>query len=305
MRACVPADADQLRAPARDAAAWGKTGPGEIRLQRRANSVARYRAAFERRNLVAELEALQARAFPPLTVLDLDGWQLRSSGDLILRANSVWPRADGARLSLDERLRQVESFYRQGGAPAAVQVSPSARPAGLAAALIRRGYRPGEPLELRTRRVDGLGASVPAAGSPAEAPNRAPASFVRLVGLEDWLLDWGRAAGATERSEATVQRVLERVALPAAYALVAQGGDVAVARGVVDGGWLGVDLMAATPALRTAAVGAAVLGALGGWAARRGAERAHVEVGDPQTAVLTAGSGFRCAYELRYYTSPG
>lgn len=269
-------------------------------MQRRANSVARYRAAFERRNLVAELEALQARAWPPLTLLELDGWQLRSSGGLTLRANSVWPRAEGGRLSMDDRVRQVESFYRQGGAAPAIQVSPSARPTDLPDVLRRRGYRASEPIEVRTRRIDRLADLGAGTGAGGEGAN-----VVRLVALEDWLTVWGRAAGKNEHDEAMAQRILERVTAPSAYALVSAGRDVAVARGVVDGGWLGLDLLAATGALRSSAAGGALLGALGGWALRRGAERAHVEVGDEISAALTAGAGFRRAYELRYFIKPG
>ncbi len=257
------------------------------------DSVARYRAAFAQRNLVSEIEALTARALPPLTLLDLDGWQLRSAGGMTRRANSVWPRAEGARLSLDERLRQSEAFYGQGGLDPAVQLSPSARPQGLERALSARGYRRTPDIEVRTRRVDLL-AWLPG-GREADLVDRAT-----------WLPLWARARGAADRHMAMAERMLERTAPHAAYAVTGEGDALAVARGVLDAGWLGVDLLAATGSAQEPSRGVALLRALATWAQAHGAEHAHLEVdtGDPAAVALSTDGGFRRAYTYRYRVLP-
>jgi N-acetylglutamate synthase len=262
------------------------------------DSVARYRAAFAQRNMVSEIEALAARALPPLTILDLDGWQLRSAGGLTRRANSVWPRSVGSRLSMDDRLRQAEAFYVQGGIDPAVQLSPSARPDGLEAALAARGYRPTPAVDVLTRRLDRLAAlrAVDATADPG----------VELLDRESWLPLWTHAAGAHERHLAMATRMLERTVPPAVYAVAADDGQVAVARGVLDAGWLRVDLLAATPGARRRGTGTALLRALSGWALDGGGAQAHVEVSqsDDAALALTAAGGFRRAYRYRFRVLP-
>jgi N-acetylglutamate synthase len=258
------------------------------------DSVARYRAAFAQRNLVQEIEALAARAWPPLTILDLDGWQLRSSGGLTRRANSVWPRGAGTRLDLDARLAQAEAFYLQGGLDPTVLVSPSAQPRDLDAALRARGYRATPEVEVRTRRLAGLADAAPA-GTAAD-----------LVSVGEWLPRWADAAGAASRAVTMAERMLARTLPDAAFAVVRTRREVAVARGVLDAGWLGVDLLAATPGLRDADTGRALLAALGRWAEEGGGERAWTEVdtGDAAAVALLARAGFRRGYAHRYRVRP-
>lgn len=286
----------------------------------RTDSVARYRAAFAQRNLVQELEALTARAWPPLTLLDLDGWQLRSAGGLTLQANSAWPRTEGARLGLDARLAQVEAFYGKGDTPPAVQVSPSARPGGLDAALRGRGWLPTATVQVATRpvewlvaldrrpnghRMDDAAPAEPAGESPAHAAS-VGRERAALIDAGAGTAAWAQATNAPARHVELAARILERVQPPSAFAVWADGDAVAVARGVVDGGWLGIDRLAASGRMRTPAVGGALLAALAGWALGRGAAHAYVAVaGDDAAArALTADVGFRRAYTHRYLVLP-
>jgi xanthine dehydrogenase iron-sulfur cluster and FAD-binding subunit A len=80
-----------------------------------------------------------------------------------------------------------------------------------------------------------------------------------------------------------------------AYAELVTGGEVAaVARGVLDGGWLGVlDVTIALDGRAATEPEAALVGALVRWAAARGAVRAYKEGAVPLP-------GFRTAYEYRY-----
>jgi N-acetylglutamate synthase len=258
------------------------------------DSVQRYRAAFAQRDLVSEVEALRARAWPPLTILDLDGWQLRSAGGLTRRANSAWPRAAGPRLPLEARIAQMEAFYLQGTTDPLVQLLPGAAPAGLAAALRARGYLASPPVEVRTRRADLL------------VDLAAPDDVVLTDDLDGWLQRWARATGADGRAADMAGRMLARVAPPQALAVLAAGSEVAVARGVLDGGWLGLDLLAASPGLAHQGAGHALLAALGRWGARGGAQRAHLEAdpADPVAVALQTAAGFRRAYTFTYLAQP-
>lgn len=240
-------------------------------MRDRRSSVQRYRDVFAQRDLVRELEQLAERAYPPLTVLELDGWQLRASRGLTRRANSVWPRATGDRLGLERRLEAVERFYRQRRLDPAVAVSPAAQPAGLDRSLAERGWA------VTVRRM--------VQTAPIDALSRVTGRAEVLVGRQPpqrWLEAWSELRG-----QPAAGPVFERVASPVAYVTVSDRGRVVgAARGVLDGGWLGVLDTAGGPETTFAAH-------LVQWAAAHGAERVYR---DSDTAL----AGFRTAYEYRY-----
>ncbi|HVL99548.1 MAG TPA: hypothetical protein VM324_09690 [Egibacteraceae bacterium] len=264
---------------------------------RRPPAVQRYRDAFVQRDLVQELEALIHRANPPLTTLDVDGWQLRSARGLSPTANSVWPRATRGRLPLAARVEQVERFYANRRLAPRFLVSPSADPGNLDLVLAGAGYTATAPVEVRTARVERL-ADVDAAArgvtlSTAPAPS--------------WLHAWARLAGQAEEVLDTAGALLGGVAAEQAFAhLHDVGAVVAVARGVCYGGWLGVDYLSTAPAWRTAATGRALLGALARWAAGHEAEQAYcaVDTADPAARQLIDGAGWRRAYSYRFRVHP-
>jgi N-acetylglutamate synthase len=269
-----------------------------VAMRRRPDSVRAYRDAFAERDRVYELDALGARAWPALTVLDLDGWKLRTTRGFTRRANSVWPRAFGDRLDLATKLANVERHYAGRGLPTMFQIGPAAVPRGLDRVLAERGYQASEPVEVRTARVEALAAALPA-----------PAPGVLLAEELDqrWLEAWARVGERPAVALELAPRMLARVPAAAVYGLLRAGGeDVAVARGVLDGGWFGVnDLMTAT-AWRRRGVASILLSALVAWAAARGAEQAWlaVEAGNGAALRLYERAGFRRAYSYRYRTRP-
>jgi N-acetylglutamate synthase len=243
-------------------------------MRDRRSSVQRYRDVFAQRDLVRELEDLAARAYPPLTVLELDGWRLRAARGFTWHANSVWPRAAGDRLGLERRLEASERFYRQRHLVPVVAVSPSAEPRGLDRSLAERGWKVAERRIVQTMTVDAY---------PISSERAAIVLTPRPP--QRWLEAWS-ALAAEPDSRPSVE-VLSRVAAPVAYAAAVEGGTVrGIARGVLDGGWLGVlDVSGGHDA--------ALVASLARWAAEQGAERAYYEGAVPLP-------GFRTAYEYRY-----
>jgi N-acetylglutamate synthase len=263
-------------------------------MRDRRPSVQRYRDAYVSRDLVRELEDLLARAWPPLTVLELDGWHLRAARGFAAHANSVLPRASGNRITLPRKLDVVERFYRQRNLPVRYQVGSSAAPRELRAALAARGYAPAQPRRVQTATMERLlAARLPAAGGAlelAEEPGTA------------WLERWAALAGRSAEETAVAAEVFRRVRPRSAYVtLESCGRDVAAARAVLDGAWLGiVDVTVAADATNDAtdSVEAQVIEALLPWAAAGGAERVYREVG-PRASVAP----FRDACAFRYWVA--
>lgn len=262
---------------------------------RRPPAAQRYRAAFAQRELVDELEALIDRANPPLSTLAIDGWRLRTARGFTQTANSVWPHATRGRLSLSARLRQVERFYATHRLPPRFQVSPSAEPADLDRVLAAAGYTATPAIEVRTARIDRL-------------VDLEPAGAVSVIAEQEprWLAAWVRLAGQPPAMMDMATTLLRRVRADQAFAVLEHADDVAIARGVSYGGWLGVDYLVAAPAWRSPTTGHALLGALGRWAAAGGAERAYccVDTADESMRLLVDGSGWRRAYHYRFRVHP-
>lgn len=263
----------------------------------RDDAVQRYRAVFAQQDRLAELEGLLARAWPALTILDMGGWRLRAAKGFTRRANSVWPRppasSQDAGLPLPARLANVERFYRTRGIQPCFQVGPTATPRELARVLAERGYRAAATVQVRTGRIDRL--------------TEAPADTVTLSPTADtgWLASAAHVAGWSNHHVEVATRVLAKVAAPMAFAVhTGPDGAVAVARGTIDGGWLGIDLLAATAGARTPAVGRALLAALARHAVPHGAERVHVwtERGDEAGRALLRGVELRPSLRQRYWT---
>jgi N-acetylglutamate synthase len=265
-------------------------------MRRRPDTVRAYRDAFAERDRVYELDGLVARAWPALTVLDLDGWRVRTSAGFTRRANSVWPRAFGQRLDLDTKLDNVERHYGARGLPTAFHVSPAAQPKTLDRALARRGYRLSGDIEVCTARLDDL---------PRAEPS--PSSGVALLDQPGprWLETWARQSPQPPGAAELAGRILARVPAPSAYAVLhVDGREVAVARGILDGGWLGLDDVATAPSMRRRGAASLLLAVLVSWAARSGAEQAWVavEAGNAPAVALCRALGLRRAYTYRYRT---
>ena len=198
------------------------------------------------------LDRLGADGCPPLEQVEVDGWRLRASAGVLLRANSALPLSDA--LPVDA----VVEFYRSRGLPPRVHVSSPVVDEALS------DWERGVSVEV-------LAGPTPTGPSTATVAAEPDERWVDVY----WAVD-GRG-GAAERD--VFVRMLQRIAAPVAYAsVIVDGSVVAVGRAVAQEGHLGVFAMAVLPALRGRGLGREVLHALGSWGVAQGATTTHLQV---------------------------
>lgn len=229
------------------------------------------------------LERVAADAWPALEEVVVDGWRLRASAGVTRRANSALPLSDA--LPVDA----VVAFYRERGLPPVVQVSDRRTDRALADL--------GWSADVE---VDVLAGTVPTG----------PAGDAEVLDEPDaaWLDAWWEVDGRGGPAELDVaRRMLARIGAPAGYARVVEDGRVvAVGRGVVQEGQLGVFSMGVRSGARRRGLGRQVLHALGGWATARGAEAAYLQVFQDNHAAraLYASASLTTAHRYHYRSLP-
>jgi GNAT superfamily N-acetyltransferase len=236
------------------------------------------------------LEAIVAESWRPAEREALGGWVLRANSGFTRRANSVLPlRAPG--LPLDEAIGRAHEWYAGRGLPLVVHVPLEARRL-LDAELGERGWPADGHTRLLTARLDRLGTSDAADVSVRIAP--APD--------EPWLAVYRGGAAADPAARALLTRHVT-----VAFASVAVDGDtVAVARGTVDEGWLGITGLEVRPEHRRQGLGSALGAALWQWGRDHGATRCFVSVlvENEPALQLYERAGFRPHHEYHYRHFP-
>jgi len=237
---------------------------------------------------IAALDEVIAAAWRAPVLEELDGWELRYGYGLTGRANSAWPRRAGGGLTLGDRIRRLEAWYRERGLPPKVQLSPASEPDGLDEELERRGW---------TRSTDVL---IETAEASAVEPDR----DVRLVGRPDaaWLDVWlGQRVFPRDQED----RVLPMLGGGDGETVFARVGATAVGRGSHHDGWVAITCMATVPEARRQGAGRAVLFALVGWARERGAKLClNVDAANEPARRLYESAGFEPQYPYWYRTAP-
>jgi GNAT superfamily N-acetyltransferase len=218
-------------------------------------------------------------------VEELDGWRLRFAYGVTGRANSVWPN-DHNGMPLDAKLERVEAWYSARGMPARFQLTEAAKPAGLGALLLARGYEwRGDPVSVEVADVDEV---VARSSGEAELADNADDAWVELwTGTRRFeRLDVARAILISSPGQTAFARV----------------DDVAVGRGVVLGDWFGITSMATAPAARRRGHAHAIVHALARWAQQLGATRALLQVEETNVPArrLYGGLGFAVNHSYRY-----
>jgi GNAT superfamily N-acetyltransferase len=218
------------------------------------------------------------------------GWLLRANHGFTRRANSALPLRP-IQGSLDEVVAAAYDWYGARGLPLRVSCPLPARQA-LDDALANRGF----PALVD---VDVLVAALSTVPSSTEPVEIAP------VPSADWLVGYHYrgAAEVPDHARAILTRH-DRVG----FATVRCAGAVAgVARGAVDGDWLGVTAVEVDPPVRRTGVATSLLGALRDWAMREhGASRSYVQVETTNDAAirLYAGLGYWHHHVYRYRIDP-
>ena len=235
------------------------------------------------------LEAVAAQGWQPEETAAVGGWLLRAAGGFTGRANSVLPLRSPGR-PLEQAIADARAWYAARGLPLRFQVPTEARRL-LDAELAERGWSASADVHVLAARLDAL-------TLPADRP-------VRIADAPDegWLHRYRDGAGTA----AAARSVLTRHDTVAFAAAVVDGEVVAIGRGAVDAGWLGVTAVEVAPARRRTGLARAVMAALRDWAAGRGATRASLQVSADNTPALELyrGIGFWHHHDYRYRDDPG
>jgi GNAT superfamily N-acetyltransferase len=236
------------------------------------------------------LEAITAAGWRAEHTGHVGGWLLRASGGFTGRGNSVLPlRTPG--IPLDDALAQARAWYHRQGLPLRFQLPSEARRL-LDAELGERGW----PIQ--------YGALVMAARLDRVQATARPELRVRLDPTPDaaWFDRYRDGAGSSEAARGLLTRHDDVV-----FASIRDGDRcVAIGRGAVDTGWLGVTAVEVDPARRRAGLAGAVMTALWQWGGGRGATRSYLQVADDNEVAIDmyTAFGYWAHHDYRYRIDP-
>ena len=235
------------------------------------------------------LEAISARGWRPRETAEVGGWLLRADGGFTDRANSALPL--GRPESLDDTMKLARDWYAQRGLPLKI-ASPLPARRLLDNELSERGFDSEIDTHMLAARVDQLDLSSPLDFHIADQPDDA------------WLAAYhyrGRTGGLPEGARELISRH-DR----ALFLSIREGEQtIAIGRGAVDDGWVGVTAVEVDPGHRRPGLGRAVLAGLVGAARdRHDASRVYLQVSsENQPAIsLYLGLGFWHHHDYRYRT---
>ncbi len=233
---------------------------------------------------ILRLEEIAATGWPAVETQWLGRWLLRAAGGWTSRANSVLPLGDPGR-PVAEAIAAVRQWYADRGLAAEFAVPlPAAAP--LDAELGRAGYAVHKPTLMLTAPLRSVQTGPGRAEQPADRLTADLLPAVRLTAVPDdrWLAAYSRAEGAVS---ATARQILTGGPNPVFASVVTAGGDlVAIGRGVVGAGWLGISGLEVHPDHRRRGLAGQVTTALVDAAARLGATEAYLQVTEDNAAAL-------------------
>lgn len=241
----------------------------------------------------------ETASWPPLRVVDVDGWRVGLSGGVTRRASSTLALCDVDDMA--GTVARVERLYREDGAPAVFRVGDPENPSGLAAVLDARGYAVASVTDVLVRSLQDQARATPAGLAAA-------GDDLRVRGLDGpddtWLDLWlGGKGGAREPSRAIV------AGAPARYltATDADGTDVAVVRVALVDDWAALSCLQVVPTARRRGTGRVLTLHALAVASWHGARRAFLQVEAENVAALRlyGALGFRPARRYAYRVQPG
>lgn len=240
---------------------------------------------------VAELERISSAGWPAVETRSLGSWLLRAAGGFTGRANSVLPLGSPG-VPLDDALAVVVTWYRERDILPRFQVPLPLR-ADLDAELDARGWIPFDPVRV-------LVADVGAVLLAAPRADDAPAPEVASRPDTDWLATYHYRE--QEQLPPVARQIMAGGPGPLFVTLADDQGAVAVARGAVDGDWVGVTAVEVADRARRRGLGMTVMHDLLEAGRQRGARFTYLQVaeGNPPARALYDRLGYTDHHGYRY-----
>ncbi len=229
-------------------------------------------AAVPRDRDVLALERAAAAGWPGLEQHRIGGWLLRAGGGFTGRANSALALGDPG-MPVGDALTAVEEWYAERGLPGQFQVP---LPAGrrLDRVLAERGYT----VHSAAHVLVGTVAALAATSQRGAASQGSDLLAVRLDTAPDdaWLARYHYRGGALPPQASAVLRAVDGTVV---FASARRGeSTLAICRGAVAHGWLGVTALEVAPEAQRQGLGTLLLRGIADWAAGQGAARAYLQV---------------------------
>ncbi len=240
---------------------------------------------------VLELARISRLGWRAAHQAELDGWLLCADRGWTGRANSVLPLRTPAR-PLDGLLDAARGFYAEHGLPLWIQLPLPARGL-LDAELASRCWIRQRPSVVLTRPLS----------TPVEAPDGPPVSLSATPD-DGWLAGYHYRGGALPDF---ARQLLLRHDTVTFASVRLDGRTVAIGRGCVDAGWLGITSVEVAPEHRRQGLASALVARLAGWAAGHGATGCYLQVDEQNQPALALYRrlGFIDHHRYHYRAEPG
>lgn len=212
---------------------------------------------------VEDLELVAARGWQALEEERLGDWLLRAGGGFTGRANSVLVVGDPG-VPLTDAVAAVTAWYADRGLRPCAQL-PGVQSRAADAAFAAAGWAQDEDVLVLTAPI------------AAPAPGTVP---VELTDTPDeaWLAGYHYRGAALPPVAVQVLTSAQDAVFASVRLEPAPAPLAAVARGVLTDGWLGVTAVTVAEEHRRRGLASAVMTALQGWAAERGAHSVYLQV---------------------------
>ncbi len=241
------------------------------------------------------LEQVAWAGWPGLEQEHLGAWVLRAAKGFTGRANSALPLGDPG-IEVEHALEQVAAFYRHRGQPTIFQL-PMPLAAPLDDLLAERGWRRHNPVAVMVADLEAVLTATPRADA-------LPPLTMTETPDELWLAAYHYRGGTLP---AHAVEVLEAGTSPV-FASVRDddGAILAIARGAVSDGWIGVTAVEVAEGQRRRGLGTHVMRELLAWAGREGNRHAYLQVARENEAALALYSrmGFDEHHDYHYRLEP-
>lgn len=237
-------------------------------------------------NPIVRLEKAAADAWPAVAVEWLGRWRMRASSGYTGRANSVLALGDPD-MPLSDALKRAEDFYRARGLRPRIDI-PLPLSARVVPAAVEAGWTEECEVLVQTMPLDRLIAQTPPGTGCTLDPTPSPEALALIAGRR----------GPLPEAAMHVLTAVETVAF-AHY--VEDGHLLAMGRGAVTDGFLGLFAVETVEAARRRGLAQQILGALARWAP---ADTAYLQVESTNSAAvaLYAKLGFRTHHRYVRYS---